>query len=428
LSYKVRTACNFPRARPIVRAQFHSKASLTDDDFIHHPLLPEGNMKRVVVSSGVRLMPQPNSRSAVRAPAPRIEASEVLDHLAMAVVVADREGAVLYRNLEAVQMLGEGDNLQAVLSVAQFDTECHWRAKMGEVLSSHITAHWSGILVADAATRLRVRCAPLQLSESVEPVAVLYVETIRGEDNLENSDVDRRLTSLGKVAARVAHELNNPLDGILRYINLAMRVAYEVPESRLNSYLSESRSGLMRMIRIIGDLLEFSRNSDSAFEEASVNELIEQAIKACSTAADTNHVVVSADFQCDHMPTLRGSRFYQVCCNLIRNAIDAMPDGGRLSIASGLIEDCIILRVADTGMGLPEPADKIFEPFYTTKQPGKGTGLGLAICTEFITDMGGTITAANADTGGAVITVRIPLAGLRSPQRVTRASQAKPRL
>jgi two-component system NtrC family sensor kinase len=248
----------------------------------------------------------------------------------------------------------------------------------------------------------------------------LYLESHGETASEEDDDVSRRLTSLGKLAARVAHELNNPLDGILRYINLAIRVAGDPSPTRLNSYLSESRSGLMRMIRIIGDLLEFSRSSDSAFEDASVNDLIEQAIKACSAAADANRVIVSADFQSEQMPRLRGSRLYQVFCNLIRNAIDAMPDGGRLSITSGLMADSVIVRVADTGVGLPEPVEKIFEPFYTTKQPGKGTGLGLAICKEFVEDMGGSVTGANAGAGGAVFTVRIPVAGQQSPRRVTR--------
>jgi signal transduction histidine kinase len=108
-----------------------------------------------------------------------------------------------------------------------------------------------------------------------------------------------------------------------------------------------------------------------------------------------------------------------VCCNLIRNAIDAMPDGGRLSITSGVVADDVVIRVADTGVGLPTSAEKIFEPFFTTKAPGKGTGLGLAICKDFIEDMQGTITAAPGESGGAVVIVRIPLSGCaQAPRRM----------
>lgn len=365
-------------------------------------------------------MPQPTASLAARERPPcPIDAEGVLDQLGIAVVVANRRGDVLYRNIKAHEMLAAGDNLQAALSIAHFGPESHWRLKIAQTLAGRSMTHWSGALAAAPTSQLHIRCAPAPTNNARDPLAILYIEADR-VIGAEDDDVSRRLTSLGKLAARVAHELNNPLDGILRYINLAIRVADDGPDSRLNSYLSESRSGLMRMIGIVSDLLEFSRSSDSTFEEASVNEIIEQAIKACSTAADDNRVVVSADFQTENMPTLRGSRFYQVCRNLICNAIDAMPNGGRLSITSGRIDDFVIIRVADTGTGLPQPAEKVFQPFYTTKQPGKGTGLGLAICKEFVEDMGGTITAANADGGGAIFTVRIRVAGLQSRKRITR--------
>lgn len=363
---------------------------------------------------------QSTSSSASSPKSCTIDAAAVLNHLGLGVLVVDRDGNILFRNTEAAHLLAEGDDLQKSFSTARFGPENHWRVNLGKVLSSRCALHWTGTFIAEPTRHLHIRCAPMHLPGSAAKIAVLYLEARDGFGADEEYDVARRLTSLGKLAARVAHELNNPLDGILRYINLAMRVAGDAPESRLTSYLSESRSGLMRMIRIISDLLEFSRSSDAGLEETSVNELIEQAIKACSTAADANRVMVTADFQSDQMPRIRGSRLYQVCCNLIRNAIDAMPDGGRLTITSGLLDECVIVRVTDTGVGLPHPVEKIFEPFYTTKQPGKGTGLGLAICKEFVEDMGGTITAANADPGGAVFTVRIPVAGLQSPQRITR--------
>ncbi len=347
-----------------------------------------------------------------------IDAAAVLDRLGMGVLVADRQGAILYRNAEADHLLGNGADLQSLLGVARFATESQWRVNVARVLSSRCEMQWTAPMIADPSRSLRIRCAPLQ-GDTAQNAVILYLECGRNTDWNDEHDVARRLTSLGKLAARVAHELNNPLDGILRYINLAMRVAGDGSESRLTSYLSESRSGLMRMIRIIGDLLEFSRNSDAGFEEASINELIEQAIKTCSASSEASRVIITADFQSDQMPKVRGGRLYQVCCNLMRNAIDAMPDGGRLSITSGLFDDCVVIRVTDTGVGLPDPVEKVFEPFYTTKQPGKGTGLGLAICKEFVEDMHGTISAANAESGGAVFTVRIPVTGLLAPQRIT---------
>ena len=108
------------------------------------------------------------------------------------------------------------------------------------------------------------------------------------------------------------------------------------------------------------------------------------------------------------MPTMRGNRLYQVCRNLIKNAIDAMPDGGRLSITTGLADAHVVIRVSDTGVGLPDDPQKVFEASYTTKPAGEGTGLGLAICKDYIENMGGTLGTATGEDGGAVFTIMIP--------------------
>ncbi len=109
------------------------------------------------------------------------------------------------------------------------------------------------------------------------------------------------------------------------------------------------------------------------------------------------------------MPSVRGSKFFQVCCNLFKNAIEAMPDGGRLTITSAVIDDHVVLRVEDTGVGLPEDPQRVFEPFFTTKRDHDGTGLGLAICKEYIEGLDGRITAERRPQGGSVFTVSVPV-------------------
>jgi len=347
-----------------------------------------------------------------------VDAEVVLNSLGVGVVVADGRGAIRYCNPTAAALLSAGDNLDAALArVRIVGTFTGWAAELNGVVGRQAVARFNGVFVADAnqpPRSLCIRCSPLasSLDDSVAGVVLLIEDSGRPVEADDQIDVSRRLASLGKLAARVAHELNNPLDGILRYINLALRIAADAPEPKLKSYLAESRTGLMRMIQIVSDLLQFSRTSDAGFEDMGVNEVIEEAIRGNATAADRSNVIVAADFQSPQMPKVRGSRLYQVCCNLIRNAIDAMPSGGRLTITSGIVESEVVIRVADTGVGLPEPIERIFEPFFTTKQPGKGTGLGLAISKDFIEDMGGTIVAAQGEGCGAVFTVRVPVAGL----------------
>jgi signal transduction histidine kinase len=131
-----------------------------------------------------------------------------------------------------------------------------------------------------------------------------------------------------------------------------------------------------------------------------------------SEPADRGGVTITAAFQDQHMPPVRGSRLFQIFCNLIKNAIDAMPDGGRLTIASGIEDGEVVICFDDTGIGLPAEVEKVFEPFFTTKSAGKGTGLGLAICKDYIERLHGTIEASNRPEGGASFTIRIPAASL----------------
>jgi len=263
--------------------------------------------------------------------------------------------------------------------------------------------------------RLRGRPWERAFGEATSAV-VFWIEPIADQDAPNDPlGMTERLASLGKLAARVAHELNNPLDGILRYVNLALRIVDERGEDKLRSYLSESRTGLMRMMQILGELLDYSRQTNTEEDAADVNEVIDQALRGHAAAAEAAGVVVTSNFRTSQMPRARGSRLYQILGNLLRNALDAMPGGGRLTVTSGVVDGQVVIEVADTGVGLPLDLEKVFEPFFTTKPPGKGTGLGLAISRDYVREMQGTITASHGLDGGAVFTVRIPVASFAEP-------------
>ena len=340
-------------------------------------------------------------------------------------LAVDSAGGIRYRNRRACEWLPDEDSLKAAFEGARFLGPFEgWEQVLASVPEAKAALTLECALPAReprAPTLVTLRCASLPegpagtgrgmvitIEESVRQAAV--------EDRLE---VGQRLVSLGKLAARVAHELNNPLDGILRYINLAIRMLEASSECKLKSYLTESRTGLNRMVQIIGDLLEYSRTTTGEFDEMGINEVVEQAIRSSGSAAGANSVVVAADFHEQDMPVVHGSRLYQICGNLIKNAIDAMPDGGRLTVTTGVVNDQVVISVADTGKGLPDDPERLFEPFFTTKPPGKGTGLGLAICRDFVEAMDGTITASPGEEGGAVFTVRLPTSSFHRPGRLT---------
>lgn len=353
-------------------------------------------------------------------------ALDILNSLGLGLIIVDLDRCIRFRNSLAENWLPEASKLEVVFAEAKFLGPFEgWKKQLEPLQDSsqsvilRCVIAWPG---QSSPELVDIRCTPIvEKSTGQRTGYVLLLDKRNQVEALEDQiEVSKRLESLGKLATRVAHELNNPLDGILRYINLSIRVLGDTNEPKLKNYLDESRTGLMRMMQIIGDLLEFSRSTDGEFDELDVNEVIDQAIRTNASRADASKVIVTADFQQQDMPSVRGSRLYQVCSNLIRNAIDAMPEGGRLSVTSGVVTHQVVIRVADTGVGLPQDVSKLFEPFFTSKEAGKGTGLGLAICKEFIEDMGGTIEATSGKESGAVFTVKIPVDRCQTTKRFTK--------
>ncbi|MHC4061540.1 MAG: two-component system sensor histidine kinase NtrB [Planctomycetota bacterium] len=278
--------------------------------------------------------------------------------------------------------------------------------KAGPVTLDNVTYNLNG------QTRLlRITSTPLTEPGTKRVTAgVLLIE-----DVTEKADVQRRLyqaeklAAVGKLASEVAHELNNPMDGILRYINLALRIVDQQDLQKPKEYLTQSRQGLLRMVHIVSDLLEFGRTTCAPFEHVKIESVIDDAIKTMGARAEALNVQISRTYAAD-LPQIRGDNLFQVFCNLIKNALDAMPDGGQLSISTRLAPDnTVVVEFRDTGAGFdPENAEAIFEPFFTTKHKGKGTGLGLAICKDIVERYHGRITAQNHPDAGSIFTVYLP--------------------
>lgn len=258
---------------------------------------------------------------------------------------------------------------------------------------------------------LRLICIPLREDQREKLMGgILLMEDITAKTVMESDLASaERLAAVGKLAASVAHELNNPLDGILRYINLALRVVESEKQGKAADYLRESRKGLLRMVQIIGELLEFSRTTYSAFQEADINKIVEEAVQSLESQCQDRHIEILRSYAAD-LPNIRSGNLFQVFYNLTKNAMDAMDDGGTLQVTTRCDPHTLLIEFADTGIGLSKQVrEKLFEPFFTTKAPGKGTGLGLAISKDIVERYNGQLLADNRSTGGSVFTVRIPL-------------------
>ena len=221
-----------------------------------------------------------------------------------------------------------------------------------------------------------------------------------------------KIASIGRLAAGIAHEINNPLSGILIFADVLMRdLAPQDPQCGAD--LQEIINQTMRCKEIVARLLEFSRQSVNQRFNYDINSVIERSAELLSHQALFHNIEFVFDLQ-DAISAMIGDpgQLQQVFINFIINAGTAMNGRGRITITSRIepVSGQVILEFADTGPGIPdEIISKVFEPFFTTKGPGEGTGLGLSVAYGIIQQHGGSMSVRNAPSGGAVFTVVLPL-------------------
>jgi len=221
----------------------------------------------------------------------------------------------------------------------------------------------------------------------------------------------QRLASLGKLAAGIAHEINNPLGGILVLSSLALEDMKSDDPHREN--LQEVIKQTMRCRDIVKGLLQFSRQEEGKTEYVQVNDVLNNTLSLIEKQALFHNIEVIKLFATD-LPHILGdgSQLQQVFMNIILNAVQAMKEIGVLTITTQHDQknDMVVIEVTDTGIGIPEQLiDRIFDPFFTTKEVGEGTGLGLAIAYGIVTKHHGRMTVKSKENEGTTFTIKIPV-------------------
>jgi len=235
----------------------------------------------------------------------------------------------------------------------------------------------------------------------------------RLRENQEQLIQAEKLTSLGQMAASIAHEVNNPLAGVLVYTQLLTKKinSGKFSEEIALDYLAKMDSELTRSTRLIRNLLDFARQSPPTLREVDINEVINRALELTTHSADLQHIRVIKELN-PSLPKLMADfdQLQQVCTNLILNAIQAMPEGGKLTLRTSADDSQLKLEVQDTGCGIsPENMRKLFTPFFTTKREVKGVGLGLAVSYGIIQRHHGRIEVQSKEGEGTTFTIYLPV-------------------
>ncbi|MEW5733510.1 MAG: PAS domain S-box protein [Thermodesulfobacteriota bacterium] len=218
-----------------------------------------------------------------------------------------------------------------------------------------------------------------------------------------------KLAAMGRLTSQVAHELNNPLYGIMNTLEL---VKTEIsPDSRRRKLVDMALSETVRLSDLLRKMLSFSKPDQELKREADVNTVLDEILLLHEKQLRERDINVVRDLA-EELPTVWASKnqLRQVFLNMIANARDAMPEGGTLTVTTEVMGDMVAAVFSDTGTGIKaEHLDKIFDAFFTTKDSVKGVGLGLSVCYGFIRDHGGDIRVESEPGKGTTFTITIPV-------------------
>jgi len=334
----------------------------------------------------------------------------IVESLTVGVLAVDLQGTVEAWNSKMEQLIGAtrsdavGKPLAQLLPEA-LALEIEARGDQDQItgIYKHRYLHQGRPVV------LNVSITPL-VGKSGEHIGrlLLFDDVTQRERMEEQMSQTEKLTSLGLLAAGVAHEVNTPLAVISNYIQM---LAKQMPEGDpRHTIIDKIVKQTFRASEIVNNLLNFSRTGSSELADVDVNRVVEETLSLVAHPLKTSQIQVVKQLT-QGIPAVRGSanKLQQVFLNLFLNARDAMPTGGMLEIRTASHNGSVEVEVADTGNGIPkEYIHKIFDPFFTTKPGGRGTGLGLSVSYGIIKEHSGKIDVRSTPGRGTSFHVEFP--------------------
>jgi two-component system NtrC family sensor kinase len=342
----------------------------------------------------------------------------IIDSMVEGVIFVDAEGRISLCNESAERIWGASAS-ELLGKSAEECPSAELSSKLGDILTQ--ARRQPGFITAHSLELRNGRCLTsystvhgedgrylglVFLSLDISKRAALEQEQKRLREQLFQQE---KMVLVGQIAASVAHELNTPLATILLRAQLIEQQAKKDSDV---SDLKVLEGEALRCRRIIDSLLGFSRRSEGITSRANLNSLIQESLSLVENDLTLKGIKVETDYAGNGTTVhVDSNQIQQVLLNLVANAADAMPDGGRLRISTRLLPEqtSVEIQVKDNGCGIEEDIlNRIFDPFFTTKGQGKGTGLGLAICQRIVEEHEGEIKIQSRPGRGTTVSVRLP--------------------
>jgi two-component system NtrC family sensor kinase len=337
----------------------------------------------------------------------------IVESLRIGVLTADLEDRIESWNPQLEELLG----VTRADAVGRKLTDILPRGLADEIAAQAQSENVSGIYKFHLNTQtgqhvvVNASIAPLLGKTGARLGRLVLLDDITQRVTLEEQLVqNEKLTSLGLLAAGVAHEVNTPLAVISNYIQmLAKQIPPDDPRQKTIERIVKQT---FRASEIVNNLLNFSRTGGAELAEVDLNSLLEETLTLVQHPFKTSQVTVIRNYK-DQLPAVLGSttRLQQVFLNLLMNARDAMPSGGMLEVRTTAHNGSVEVELTDNGGGIsPEHLHKIFDPFFTTKPTGRGTGLGLSVSYGIIKEHAGKVDVKSTPGKGTSFRLEFPVA------------------
>ncbi|KAA0259449.1 PAS domain S-box protein [Deferribacter autotrophicus] len=309
----------------------------------------------------------------------------ILENIPDAIITFDADYKILTTNIQAQKLFCENKLVDD--DIRNYINDNH----LFELLKSNNLVEHFDTYIQNNEKNIPVRISALEIINENDKHSLMIIRDMSKIRELEAQLIEReKLSALGLLAGGVAHEINNPLVGILNFAQLLdKRLPEGSYEKRLVKTIIEASKDTKN---IVSNLLLFARHKEGEYSNFDIKESIDFALKILGSTIKKKNLNVNVDILCDSVVYGNRGKVHQVIINLISNAIDALKSGGCIDIKFECIDDKKIFTVRDNGIGIPdEVKSKIFDPFFTTKEVGKGTGLGLAIVKSIVEEHGWSI-------------------------------------